>query len=217
MTDVNFAFVSARAERHAAAPTLVLRVQVQVDPGVAVTAGLLRCQLFLDVRRRRYSAGEGARLSEIFSDRTRWDETLRPLLWTTAPLILPGFEGQTEVDLPVACTYDFEVASTKYFHALEDGEVPVLMLFNGTLFLAGETGFQVAQVPWEKEARFRLPVSTWREAMDQHFKNTAWVRLSRESFDALDRFRTQRGLMTWDQAVDALCDGAAARQTVERV
>ena len=85
-------------------------------------------------------------------------------------------------------------------------------------YLALSTGTeQVTQVPWEKECRFRLPVSTWREAMDQHFRNSAWIRISRESFDALDRFRTGRGLMTWDQTLDALCAAAAAPRQVEPV
>ena len=55
--------------------------------------------------------------------------------------MVAGFAGETEVDLPVACTYDFEVAAAKYLHALGDGEVPLLLLFSGTVFVARRAGF----------------------------------------------------------------------------
>jgi hypothetical protein len=205
MIDINFSIASVRAEPHAAAPTLVFGVAFQETAGTAIHAGLLRCQVYIEVRRRRYSPVEGERLSELVGERPRWNETMHPLLWTTVPFVLPRCEGSAQVELPVACTYDFEVASTKYFHALDGDEVPLLFMFSGTIFAAGPSGVQAAQVPWEKEARFRLPVRVWRDAMDQHFGDATWIRLSRESLDALDRVRRQRGLLTWDQLVQALC------------
>ena len=59
-------------------------------------------------------------------------------------------------------------------------------------------------MPWEKEAPFRLPVRIWRELMDQYFPGGAWLRLRRESFDALQHFKARRALATWDDAVEAL-------------
>ena len=47
--------------------------------------------------------------------------------------MVPGFEGTTVIDLPITCTYDFEVVAAKYLEALEDGEVPLLFLFSGTM------------------------------------------------------------------------------------
>ena len=38
----------------------------------------------------------------------------------------PASPASTEVDLPVTCTYDFEVAAAKYLHALDDGEIPLV-------------------------------------------------------------------------------------------
>ena len=118
--------------------------------------------------------------------------------------MVPGFEGATEVELPVPCTYDMEVASAKYFASLGDGEVPLLLLFSGQAFTRGETGFSVEQVPWHKEATFRLPVAVWRETMDVHFPGTAWIRLGRESFDRLQAFRSRRMLTGWEDALDVL-------------
>ena len=60
--------------------------------------------------------------------------------------------GTTEVDLPMPCTYDFEVAGSKYLHALRDGFVPLLLLFSGTVFTRGSRGSAVEQVGWDCEA-----------------------------------------------------------------
>src|SRR5262245_61772936 len=181
MMGVHFSIVSARSEPHAAAPTLVFRVRVEESSGVFIQAALLRCQVYIDVARRKYSMDEGARLNEIIGEPVRWSETMRPLLWTTVPLVLSRSHGTMDVDLPISCSYDFEVASSKYFRALDEGEVPLMFLFSGTMFSAGPSALQVGQVPWDSEARFRLPVRTWREAMEQHFGDSTWIRLQRES------------------------------------
>jgi hypothetical protein len=39
-------------------------------------------------------------------------------------------------DLPVGCTYDMEVAASKFLHAIRDGVVPLQFLFSGTLMPA---------------------------------------------------------------------------------
>jgi hypothetical protein len=190
---------------------------VDEPSGRFIQAALLRCQVFIEMRRRRYAPEEGEKLSEIVSEPSRWNDTMRPLLWTTVPLVLSRCEGTTEVDLPIACSYDFDVASAKYLRALDGGEVPLLFMFSGTLFAAGESALQVAQVSWDSEARFRLPVETWRAAMSQHFGDSTWIRLGRPTFDALDRLRRLRGFVTWDQVVDSLCEERFAQRPVERL
>ena len=70
------------------------------------------------------------------------------------------FQGSAIVELPVPCTFDFNVAATKYFAGLEDGEVPLPMLYSGTVFYeAADGALQVSQISWAKEAKYRLPVS----------------------------------------------------------
>ena len=72
-------------------------------------------------------------------------------------LVVPGFRGSSTVSLPLVCTYDFEVIAAKYLQALDDGEIPLLFLWSGTIFArAGDGGFNVMPVPWEKEASFRF-------------------------------------------------------------
>jgi hypothetical protein len=56
-----------------------------------------------------------------------------------------------------------------------------------------------------------MPVERWREMMDIHFPNSGWVRLRRDTIDALAEFRAARALPTWDDAVIAVLDAARER------
>ena len=49
----------------------------------------------------------------------------------------------------------------------------------------------IEQIPWHKETAYRLPVSVWREAMDLHFPNSAWLRIGRDTLDSLQRFKSR--------------------------
>jgi hypothetical protein len=109
------------------------------------------------------------------------------------------------VALPVACTYDFEVTASKYLHGVAEGDVPLDFLFTGTIFYGGEDGrLRTAMVPWDREATFALPVSVWKDLMQCHFGDTAWLRVRREAFDRLWAYKTRNALPTWDDALDAL-------------
>lgn len=131
-------------------------------------------------------------------------DSLRPFLWTHVATTIPGFRGSTEFDLPIPCSYDFEVAAAKYLHALSGGEIPLILLFSGTVFTRGERGFTAEPVSWNLEASYRLPVAVWRGVMDLYFPNSAWLRVSRETFDRLQRFKASRAVPTWDQAFELL-------------
>lgn len=204
MADLNFAVTGARAEKHTAAPALTFRIQIRDAGRASIHSVLLRVGVQIQPRRRKYDAPEQDRLFDLFGSSARWSETVRPLLWTNATLLTAAFDGETETDLTIPCTYDLEVASAKYFNALDDGEIPLLFLFSGTVFAKAEGGFRIEQISWEKEAPFRLPVRTWKEAMESHFPESGWIRLRRSSVDALQRIKSREALLTWDDVVDAL-------------
>jgi Family of unknown function (DUF6084) len=215
MIDLDFQVAGARAEPYAAVPTLMLALRIAETQGRPIHAIALRCQIQIEPQKRHHGAVEQERLLEMFGAPGRWAETVKPFLWTHANLMVNGFAGTTTVDLPMVCTYDFEVAAAKYFAALDGGEIPLLLLFSGTVFTGrtgegGGPGFQVERVPWEKEAAFRLPVRVWREVMDHYFPGGAWIRVQRESLDALQRFKAERALPTWDDAIAALLSGSEA-------
>jgi hypothetical protein len=209
VTEFSFTCVSVRADRYAAGPTLVFRLRITATPGTRVHAIALRCQFRIEPGRRGYSNDEAEALADLFGERARWGSTLLPVQFAHVSLVVPGFTGETEVDLPVPCTYDLDVAAGRYFHALDDGEVPLLMLFSGTAF-TGARGFHVEPVPWDREASFRMPVAVWREMVDQHFPGCGWLRLPRDTMDALLAFRSRRALPSWEATVEALL-GAADR------
>jgi hypothetical protein len=202
--ELGFRITGARAEPFAATPTLMFGLSVTERAGATIESIALRCQIRIEPQRRRYSAAEEAHLVELFGETPRWGDTLKPFLWTHASTMVPGFRGEAAVDLPVPCTYDLEVAAAKYFHALEGDAIPTLFLFSGTVFLRGDGGLRVQPVPWNQEAAFRLPGATWRGLMDNYFPSSGWLRLHKDSLDALIRFKGERALATWDDVVKAL-------------
>jgi hypothetical protein len=204
MASLSFSVIDARPEPYAAAPTLIFRLRIAESSGEAIHCILLRCQIRIEPRRRPYAPAEQEQLYELFGEPHRWGGTVKTLLWTHVSLLVPAFQGQTEIDLPVPCSYDLEVTGSKYFQALEDGDIPLLLLFSGSVFAKTENGFAVEQVPWDREVPFRLPVRVWRDTMDRYFPNSTWIRLRRESLQALRQFKGQRALPTWDDALAAL-------------
>jgi hypothetical protein len=204
MTDLAFDVLGVAPLRHAASPHLQFRLRVTETSGAVVHAMALRCQLRFEPQRRPYDPQEQEGLTDLFGTSDRYGTTLKPFLWTHASAMVQGFEDSTELDLPVPCTYDFDVSGTKYLHALRGGDVPLLLLFSGTVFTRGTTGFAVEQLSWSLEARCLLPVSAWRELMDAYFPGGGWIRLDRDSIAALGRFRAERGLTSWEQTIAAL-------------
>jgi hypothetical protein len=201
VTDLAFEVLDVVPQQHAAAPHLLFRLRVTESSGAVVHAIALRAQLRIEPQRRPYDETEQGGLTDLFGTADRYASTLKPFLWTHASTMVQGFNGSSEVELPVACTYDFEVSATKYLHALRGGEVPLLLLFSGTVFTRGETGFVVEQLSWSLEARCRLPVLSWHRLMDLYYPGAGWIRLDRETIDALARYRSARGLTSWEQTV----------------
>lgn len=204
MTELAFSVAGARAEPYAAEPTLMFQLHVQELTGETVHSLALRCQIRIEPQRRRYTAEEEERLLDLFGEPPQWGDSLRPFLWTHSSAMLPGFSDSTVVELPVTCTYDFEVAAARYLHSLGEGDIPLLLLFSGTVFYKGESGFNAEPVPWHMEANYRLPVKAWREVMDLYFPNSGWLRVPRETLDNLQRFKASRALPTWEQAFEML-------------
>jgi hypothetical protein len=202
--DLDFRVEDAEVVTFAAAPTLLFRLRVGNRGPEPIHSVALQAQIRIATAQRDYRPEEQVNLSELFGPADRWGETLRSLLWTHSVLLVPGFTGSAVVDMPVPCTYDFDVASAKYLHALDGGEVPLEFLFSGTVFYAGAAGLQAARLSWETEARFRLPVRLWKEMMEHYFPNSAWVRLRRDVFDRLYRYKVREGLPTWEAALEGL-------------
>jgi hypothetical protein len=205
--ELSFAVTGAAPLERAAVPTL--RLGLRIDAGEArVRSVMLQVQLQIAARRRRYDDAATERLFDLFAQPERWGDTLRTLPWLRISQVVPSFDGSTEVDLELPCTYDFDVTAARYINALADGEVPLELLFSGTVFYTAEGGLlQTTQIAWDREAEYRLPVAVWRETMDMYYPGQTWLRLRQESFERLERYRGARGLGDLDQAIDSLLEG----------
>lgn len=201
MIDLDFACTGAHPDLAAAAPTISLRLHVSGPAGEQVHALALRVQLRIEPQRRRYDDTEADALRDLFGERARWGDTLKPMQLGYLNHVVPGFTGETDIDLALPCSYDLDVAANKYLYGLAGGEVPLLLLFSGTVFTSGPTGIGIEPIPWHKESSFRLPVEVWQQTMELHFPGSAWLRLGRDAFDALQRYRTREQLISSDDAV----------------
>jgi len=204
--NLSFQVDAAEAVAFAASPQLVFKLRItNANAEEPIQSIALRCQIQIQATQRKYAVEEQKRLLDLFGVPERWSRTLRSMLWTHASVMVPPFIGSTVVELPVPCTFDFNVAATKYFAALEDGEVPLELMFSGTVFYQPlGLNLQVEQIPWDRESKYRLPVNTWREMMDLYYPNSAWLCLRRDVFERLSQYKMDRGILTWEQALESL-------------
>ena len=206
MPDLSFQIESAEPQRFTVAPTLLFKLRISnLAAREIIHSVALRCQIQIEVTRRQYTADDQEQLRDLFGETERWGQTLKTMLWTHASVVAPQFRDTTLVDLPVPCTFDFNVAATKYFHGVGDGDVPLSFLFSGTVFYEdAHTDLQVAPIPWDKEARFRLPVKAWREMMEIYYPNTAWLCLRRDVFESLYQYKVAHGIPTWEEMLEGM-------------
>jgi len=192
MAELVFDWTGARAERYAVVPSLTLCLRISETTGLAVDAIALRCQIRIEPQRRRYSKAEAQRLHDLFGDTSRWADTLKPLQFTTVTAMVPAFTGSTSLELPVPFSYDLEIASARYFSSLDQGVIPLLLLFSGTVFTNVDGRLQVQQ--------------------DTHFPDSGWIRMSRQTLDELGDFKARHALPTWDATVRALLDATSPEE-----
>ncbi len=204
MSELSFTIADLFAEPYAVAPQLTARLRIEESTGEAIHAIALRAQVRIQPQRRAYTAEEERGLLDLFGPRERWYDTLKPFMWMQCSAMVQGFTGATEVDLALPCTYDFDVTASKYLHALRDGAVTVILLFSGTVFIRGERGFGVEQVPWDREAHYDMPVAVWRELIELNYPNAGWVRLDREVIARLAAYKAAHGMTSMEETLNAL-------------
>jgi hypothetical protein len=204
MPDLQLSIEGAEVVPYAAAPLLAFKVRIANHPSDEVIHTLaLRAQIQIEVSRRKYDANEQAGLQDLFGEPSRWGQTLRSMLWTHASVVVPRFAGDITTDIPAPCSFDFNVAATKYFHGVTSGDLPLRFQFSGTVFYQGEDhALQVAPISWDKEAKYRLPVKVWKDLIDAYYPNSAWLSLQRDTFEKLYQFKVREGIPTWEEALE---------------
>jgi uncharacterized protein DUF6084 len=202
--DLRFQVEGVAPLQKAATPQLAFAVRITNSEPDAIQSIALSVQVQIEPVRRRYAAQEQEHLKDLFGEPERWSQSLHPLLWSNVNVTVPGFTGNTLVDVPVPCTFDFNVAVTKYIYGLDNGELPTTLLFSGTVFHLGRAGMQIAKIPWDREASYRVPVRVWKDMMDLYYPNTAWIALRRDVFERLYEFKSRHGIPTWEQTLERM-------------
>jgi hypothetical protein len=186
-------------------PTLDVRLRVGCRVGGAIQCILLHAMVSIAAARRSYDAATQARLVELFAEPARWDTTLRSLVWAQPMVVVPAFVDATDVTVPLPCSYDFEIATTKYLHAVRDGDVMLELLLRGTVFYGDAEGrLRTGQIPWQHEATSTFPVTMWHELMDRYYGTTRWVKLGQDTFDRLAAYKARHTMTSWDHVLDGL-------------
>jgi len=204
---LEFGVLDARGERNSAAPLLRFDAHVSEQSGHEVFTIALSVQIMFEPAKRSYDPETKERLVEMFGAPERWPQTTNNFLWAEVDVLLPAFTGATGFRIPLACTFDMEIAAAKYLYSLPGGVVPLLFNFTGSVFYRGEDGrIQVAKVPWDRDARYELPVQTWRDLMAAHYPNGSWVRLGDQTMEALAARKAAEGLPTYDMVVAKLLE-----------
>src|SRR6185437_12902367 len=212
MPDLSFQITNVESSSRSMTPLLQFRIKITSSPPEEIIqAVLLNAQIQIQCPRRGYNAREKENLYELFGPPESWGQTLRNRLWANTSTTVNSFRGNVEAALPVACTFDFNVASARYLNGLEEGEIPLLFLFSGSVFYSGAGGrLQVTPISWNSECSWRMPIAVWRALMEQHYPNSAWFSLRRDVFDRLNAYKRQHRLLSWEEAVERLLENSAA-------
>ena len=214
MPDLEFAVDGVTPVTGSMTPALDFDLHVEEMDGREIDTVTLSCQIMIEAVRRPYAAREQEALLDLFGTPDRWGTSLKTMLWTHASMVVPRFHGRTAVKLRVPTSFDLSLAATKYFFALDDGEVPLTFQFSGTVFYPDAGGaLRTERIAWTKEARFRLPVAMWRELIHSHYSDGAWLCLDRDVFDRLYRYKARRGAASWNTVVADLLENADAGVT----
>jgi hypothetical protein len=201
----NFSVLGAEFVKGAAAPSMRFTVGITDSTNCEIYTIALTGQIHIDPVHRSYDPETREKLIELFGEPHRWATTTRSFLWTTAFSLVPSFSGATTVEIQVPSNFDLELAATKYFYSLPNGEVPLSFHFSGSIFYRAADGrIQLVQIPWASSARFRLPVATWRRMVDYYYPNAAWIGLRRETLDRLMDYKARAGLHTFDACLAEL-------------
>lgn len=208
MPDVSFNITDARSASSGMTPLMVFDLRIENQPpDEYIQSILLQTQIRIESTRRRYSEAARERLVELFGPTEDWGRTLRDMLWTNESITVPAFTGGTNVELTVPCTFDMNIAAAKYFYGIDEGEIPLIFLFTGTVFYSSGGRILIQRISWESECRYRMPVERWRELMDEHYPNSAWIYLDRDVFDRLYAYKQRNGFTSWDAAFTKLLAG----------
>lgn len=207
--DPAFEIISTEAVPRSSIPTLRFHAEVSDLSGIRIQFIALSVLITIEPGLRTYDPATRERLVELFGEPERWGSTTGAFRWTQVETVVPAFTGQGSFRFAVECSYDHEIAATKYFAGISEGVYPLQMHFNGTTYYEDEGGrLQILPLAWDRSTRFELPVPVWREMIDSHYPLGGWLRLSEQTLLDLGRHKAASGAPTIDDCVRGLLEQA---------
>lgn len=216
MPELKFEIITAEVRPYAALPTIAFKLKITNEKeNEEVYAAALKCQVMIEAIKRSYDGDTKKRLYELFGEPPRWNETLKSLLWIIISIPVPRFIGSTIVEVAIPCSEDQGLAAGKYFYAVGDGNVPLVFLFSGTLFYKGaEEQLLVTQVPWDKEAAYKMPANLWQDMMEEYFPNSRWLRIQKDIYDKLVSYKANSSFATLENCLEAVLSEALKEKII---
>lgn len=205
--ELSWAITGVDAAPVDAVPTLRFRLRVGCEEAgrAAVVRSLtLAVSVRIAAALRDYSEGERRRLRGVFGTPAQWASGIGDLVWARPVVHVPGFTGHTEVDVPVACGQDVELASVSYLSALADGDVPLRFQFSGTLFHERDGRLAAARLPWDSETTYRLPAACWQRLREAYFGRHRWLRVDETVYERLHDYRVRHAYGSPQEAIESL-------------
>lgn len=200
MPDLSFSVERVSAVPHAAEPLLTFQIRI-VNSGLErIHAVVLESKILVEAPDQAPAPHVNRRLEELFGEPSHWAESLDPLLWTRAATVVAPFAGSTRCMIEAPCSFDFNVAATKYFYGLEAVSAPLRFEFSGTVF----SDRQVLPLSAGKHARFEMPALVWTDLMDAYYPQSVWLRLPRELFERLNRYKQEHRIPTWEDVLERM-------------
>jgi hypothetical protein len=203
-----FAIVSAEPVARSVEPALRFKGTISDASGRPVHTIALSATVVVEPGKRSYSPGERDRLVELFGGPERWASTTGAFRWASTGAMVHGFVGEGEFELVVPVSYDLEIASAKYFGALDEGgTVPLRFHFNGSILYDREDGrVQTVLVPWDRSERFDMPVDAWMRLSAEHHPYRGWVPLHTDTVARIEKLKAEMAAPTFDACVSELID-----------
>jgi Family of unknown function (DUF6084) len=169
-----------------------------------VRVAALCCKIEIDAPRRAYNAEDHERLKDLFGESSVWANSVDPLLWTSTTMIVPEFSESVLCELAAPCSFDFNVAATKYFYGLQEGAAPLRFQFGGQVFFENAAGVLESAAIAKESACYALPIAAWSDMMEQFYPASVWLRLPRETFERLYQYKMDSAIPTWEDVFERI-------------
>src|SRR5262245_66046618 len=101
MPDLNFEIERVAPQPYAVAPLLNFKLRGGNATGEPVHSVILRCEVMLEVARRRYNDEERHRVVDVFGDPEQWERTMRSIAGTKTSGVIAVWTGSTSLARPV--------------------------------------------------------------------------------------------------------------------